>query len=273
MQIRSKVHGKKQGAIQIYASGNHNNPDPSSGVGAARSLKGVFRQDTLVGALDFAEAVLPSHLSHHGSSCCSLAQAWFLNMDRGLHSRNRALPVWIHQRYQWGPSRWPLFWCEAVKADKLDCGAQSALTLEALAERGIPALPCQTIRKFDPRTISQWRASWERDGCAVEWAAGEYAYHETVAILLGNRLEVWDPSINAKVRLDVNPGYGSTVALRIKGTEHRSGDLMWGPLSVPLNRWVLINTNDMPGLSAIQPSSHASATAIARTLEQTGPLN
>ncbi len=259
--------------MQINVSGIHSGPDPSAGVRAAVPLEGAFPHDTLVGALEFAETVLPSQLSHHGSRCCSLARAWFLNMDRGLYSRNRALPVWIHQRYQWGPSRWPLFWCEAVKADKLDCGAQAALTLEALAERGIPALPCQTVRKFDPRTISQWRASWEKDGCKAEWAAGEYAYHETVAILPGNRLQVWDPSINAKVRLDVNPGYGSTVALRIKGPENGSEGLMWGPLSFPLNRWILVNADDMPGQSIIWPSSNASATAITRTLEQTGPLN
>lgn len=200
-------------------------------------------------ALRFAERVPPSLLSFHDGECCREARAWFLNMDRWLYPRNRALPAWINQRYRWGPSRWPIFWCEAVRAKTLDCGAQSALALEAFGERGVLALSCQIVRKFDTRSILQWRASWEGQGCGTEWAVGEYAYHETCAIVRGNTVEVWDPSNNEKVRFTANPGYGSAVALRLRGQQDGFDNLLWDSLPVSLNEWVRIpaGRNSCPG--------------------------
>lgn len=196
-------------------------------------------------ALEYAEAVRPSQLSFHDDKCCAMARAWFLNMDRWPYAGNPALPAWIRERYEWGPSSWPLYWCEAIKREKLDCGALSALALAAFAERGVQAYPCQIIRKYDRRTIEQWRAAWGREGCLADWAVGEYAYHEVCAIVRGRRLEVWDPSCNERVSANDNPGYGSAVALRVRGAEDRSESFMWGSQVVPLNRWVLIGTQAM----------------------------
>src|SRR5574342_271092 len=74
----------------------------------------------------------PSQLVDHGHDCCRVARAWLVSLDYSLDSvlasadRFRG-PGWIRDRYPWGPSRWPLSWCEVVVAEQLDCGALTAL--------------------------------------------------------------------------------------------------------------------------------------------------
>lgn len=189
--------------------------------------------------LEYAESVLPSIINRHSALCCSEAREWFLSMDRACQVQNRTVPAWLKQHFEWGPSGWPLYWCEAMEAKKLDCGALTALALEALTARKTHAAVCKTIRKFDARSVAQWRRVWGRAGFGADWAAGEYAYHETCAILSGGRVVVWDPSEGTVVIPDMLAGYGSTVAIKVQGAGPAS--LPWGHLHIPMNQWVTLN--------------------------------
>jgi hypothetical protein len=205
---------------------------------------------------EYAEIVPLSRISHHGEACCATARAWFLAMDQAYYSQNHALPSWLRQHHEWGPSRWPLYWCEAVEKRKLDCGALTALALEAFAERGRTAFPCQLIRKYDQRTVEQWRQAWEKAGCLCSWVAGEYAYHEACAILTDNRVEIWDPSGNIMVRPESVIGYESTVALRLRTASESSESVVWGYLNLPLNMWLFADEL-MPPSRCVLPSWRA----------------
>ena len=76
---------------------------------------------------------LPSHISsHRGGDCCSLALSWLRGMAAS-HADDRT-GRWVRDHGQWGPSRWPLHWCEAAREEVLDCGALAALASLHLEE-------------------------------------------------------------------------------------------------------------------------------------------
>ncbi|MBI4285458.1 MAG: hypothetical protein HY670_06115 [Chloroflexi bacterium] len=191
-------------------------------------------------AVEYGDRIALSRLAHHGKPCCSQARAWFLMMDRFYHAYNRALPVWIRLRYEWGPSRWPVYWCEAVESKKLDCGVLSALTIEALAARGVTALFCQLIQHFDSRSVAQWREVWSKAGSIPDWATGQFTYHEACAVIHEDDVTIWDPTINAVVRPVTNTAYGAVIALRVRAPGHEPASLSWGNVRVPVNEWVFL---------------------------------
>ncbi len=57
-----------------------------------------------------------STISHHGRACCDIAREWMINIDAAQLSGASIVsgPRWLRQRYKWGPSPWPLYWCEAA---------------------------------------------------------------------------------------------------------------------------------------------------------------
>jgi hypothetical protein len=183
-----------------------------------------------------------SHIADHRQDCCRTARAWFLASDRSLRSYGPpSLPSWIRLRYDWGPCLWPLYWCEAIRSKKLDCGALTDLTRHAIVAQGSVALHCQLIRKFNCEAISHWRALWLESGSPAEWAQGEHAYHEACAVVSENMISIWDPSDNRWIEA-CEEGYGSTVALRIAAPQDWGGSqlLQWGTRKIPIGTWVYL---------------------------------
>src|SRR5215203_96792 len=90
--------------------------------------KPLSRDATEIGdvsrAIRYWEHMPPSTFRHHGRRCCKAARDWIVSMDHSQlsgHSVNTG-PRWIRQRFAWGPTAWPICWCEAVKEKILDCG-------------------------------------------------------------------------------------------------------------------------------------------------------
>ncbi|MDQ3143399.1 MAG: hypothetical protein M3Q57_00780, partial [Pseudomonadota bacterium] len=138
-----------------------------------------------------------SHLSHHGGQCCEAARRWFGAMDFAQlnGSLRTSGPRWIRHKYNWGPSAWPLHWCDALKADSIDCGAHAALAEEAFSARGVASLRAQFVQSYDSNAISQWRGRWGADGVSQHWLADKYIYHEGNAVLAeGQDIKLWDGS-------------------------------------------------------------------------------
>jgi hypothetical protein len=128
-----------------------------------------------------------SSLSDHGGRCCRLAREWVVAYDFSQLGGAPSLtgPRWIRHRYAWGPSRWPLHWCEAVREKTLDCGALAALAREVFAARGVESFPAQFIQQFSAEAARHWQKKWEGAGCAVRWIDDELIYHEGCAVLIG----------------------------------------------------------------------------------------
>lgn len=61
-----------------------------------------------------------SRFSTHAGSCCRIARQWFECMARAAMRSWGPEPRWITERWKWGPTVWPIHWCEAVTSHELD---------------------------------------------------------------------------------------------------------------------------------------------------------
>ena len=182
-------------------------------------------------------ACAPSTLAHHGGECCTAARAWFMAMDRSMW-RGHGGPGWIHRRWPWGPSQWPLYWCEAVEAEELDCGAHQAMTLESFRARGVRALPVQLVQRQEAHHYPHWLGRWSGAGASPLWAGQGAAYHEACATLVDGRAEVWDPTVGAWLSPENVRGVRSIAAVRIGGADETGEVVSWRGLRVPLGVWI-----------------------------------
>ena len=181
-------------------------------------------------------ARVPSTITHHGTECCTVARAWFLAMDRSMW-RGRGAPAWIRKRWDWGPTRWPLHWCEAVGAAELDCGAQQALSVEAFRARGVDAVPVQLVQRYEPHNVPHWHQRWTACGANPAWAVEGLVYHEACAVITDGQVRVWNPTATSWASPEHVRGYGSIAAVRIGGPTPTGQTLTWGTLRLPLGEW------------------------------------
>jgi len=191
-------------------------------------------------ALDRWRHRSPSSLSDHAGPCCTAARAWF-----GAMALSRppceGEPVWVSRRHRWGPSPWPLFWCEAVTRETLDCGALAALALEAFRVRGVPVFHVQLVERVPAEWIAQWNAAWEASRCPADWIREELAYHEACGVLQGRQLSVWDPTDASWRKPDVT-GSAGIVAVRSLEPEglRLPQTLIWSGLELKVGEWLVL---------------------------------
>ena len=186
-----------------------------------------------------------SVLSHHGEACCEIARQWVVAMD--FAQLNGAEPTsgprWLRHKYKWGPSPWPMHWCEVVKRKTIDCGAHAALALEAFRARGLTAFPAQLVQRYSEEATEQWRGKWSGEAVSCHWLDGEHIYHEATALLVGeDEIKIWDASAGSWVCPRQDGGYGSLVAARIFADGHYGGGegLRWGERRLTPGVWVQI---------------------------------
>jgi len=172
-------------------------------------------------ALEALEHQPPSQLADHGCDCCRGARGWFQATARAMACLDSATPRWIRERWQWGPQEWPLWWCQAVERDQIDCGAFAALTREAFAATGQRTVSVQLIERFDARTVDNWMARWSGEA-HTSWLFGKFCYHEAVGLVTvlqinshRQSLRIWDPVDTCWVEHRHVAGYGSVVACRV----------------------------------------------------------
>ncbi|MBV8687441.1 MAG: hypothetical protein JOZ90_05020 [Alphaproteobacteria bacterium] len=183
-----------------------------------------------------------SILSHHGRACCEVAREWVLAMDFAqLNGADRLSgPRWLRQKYEWGPSPWPMHWCEAVTRKTIDCGAHAALAHAAFGARGLTAYPTQLVQVYSEDATEQWRGKWARDDVSCHWLDGAHIYHEATALLVGDdEVKIWDASAGSWIPPRQAGGYGSLAAIRIFAPESSGGGdgLRWGERRLKPNLW------------------------------------
>ena len=184
-----------------------------------------------------------SHVSHHGAACCDIAHAWLIAFDQAqLNGGDRMTgPRWIRARSDWGPSAWPIHWCEAVGAETIDCGVHAALAHEVFAARGVRTFRAQFQQRYSPEAARSWRGKWGAANVSDHWIDGDTIYHEGNAVLVDDgEVKLWDGSagwwINPREK---GTGYGSLAAVRI--TADGAGlppVLRWGERRIKPNRWI-----------------------------------
>jgi hypothetical protein len=182
-----------------------------------------------------------SYLSHHGLACCETAREWLVAMDFAQLNGAELTsgPRWLRARYKWGPSPWPMHWCDAVRRKNIDCGVHAAMSRELFRARGLTAFPAQLVQLYSEDAIDQWRGKWTEEEASCHWLDGEYIYHEATALLGANsEIKIWDAS--SASWLDppqAGAGYGSVVALRVMTDEAPDAGLTWGQRPIASNVW------------------------------------
>ena len=178
-----------------------------------------------------------SKIAHHGAACCDIAREWMLAMDMAQTAgATTAGPRWLRQRYPWGPSPWPLHWCEAVGRERLDCGAHAAIAQEFFTARGVDSRPAQFVQQYSTEATLQWADKWQGEGIAAAWINGDLIYHEGCAVLAEDgELKLWDASAGWWISPDQSGGYGSLRSCRVSGSEGES--FSWGTRQIMANTW------------------------------------
>jgi len=182
-----------------------------------------------------------STISHHGTECCLIAREWVLSTDYSQLNAGNPLtgPRWIRQKYTWGPSEWPIHWCEAVEQKTLDCGALAALSQEVFVARGVRSYHAQFIQKYTEDATRQWTKRWDRGDAPLHWIKEDLIYHEGCAVVVrDNEVRFWDPSAGWWVNPQQSGGYGGVLALRVFAPQVNSAtSLIWGGQRIIPNQW------------------------------------
>ncbi|MFL6228384.1 MAG: hypothetical protein ACJ741_06360 [Pyrinomonadaceae bacterium] len=182
-----------------------------------------------------------SALSHHDAACCRVAREWVVMTDYAQLGGESVLagPRWIRHRYPWGPSRWPMHWCEAVRRKTLDCGALAALAHEVFLERGVRSFPAQFVQQFSEDAARDWQRRWEGEQAPAGWIKEDLIYHEGCAVITnGDEIKVWDASAGWWVNPRQFGGYGALLAVRIFGPQAEPGAAYrWGAHRIAPNVW------------------------------------
>jgi hypothetical protein len=185
-----------------------------------------------------------SHISHHGAACCDIAHEWLIAYDFAQLNGGDVLsgPRWMRERSTWGPTAWPIHWCEAVDAKVVDCGVHAAIAQEAFVARGVPAFRAQFIQRYSADAAASWRENWGKENVSDHWIDGDAIYHEGNAVLVGDdTVKLWDGSAGWWINPRGDAGYGSLAAVRIEADLVGFADgLRWGERRIKLNQWVAV---------------------------------
>lgn len=184
---------------------------------------------------------VPSKLVRHDQGCCQCALAWFRGVDaqESFIDGRWQPPSWLRRRYEWGPARWPIHWCDVPQMERLDCGALAAVAVHLYQMRGHRAVPVQLALRYPVHALQQWSAMWERQGLASDWIAGRLCYHEACGVIHDSELQVWDPTENRWLEppSSRNDAFGAVVSLRLFPGDEAQEELQWAGIRVRTGVW------------------------------------
>lgn len=161
----------------------------------------------------------PSTISDHGKPCCRRGRAWLRGVDASNSYRDAHWhpPTWLRKEYEWGPVRWPIYWCSLPHMERLDCGALAGVAVELYRLRGVPVTSVQLALRYPDHAAEQWARMWEREGMSAGWINGAFCYHEACGVIDGQEVHVWDPTENRWIAppSSSNDAFASVVALKV----------------------------------------------------------
>ncbi len=192
-----------------------------------------------------------SMISHHGRMCCEIAREWFNAMDSSQLSGSSIFsgPRWIRQRYDWGPTKWKIHWCEVVRQKSLDCGAQAALAHEVFIMRGVECYQAQLVQQFSVEATMQWAERWRAEETSVFWINENLIYHECCAIVIDNgEIKLWDASSSCWINPKQFSGYGTLRALRLFAEPTKIAIFKWGEHVITANLWQEIKKDSVSAI-------------------------
>lgn len=234
-----------------------------------------LEETTAVGDLDAAIAKWQhfpaSTLSHHGHACCDIARDWITGMDFSQLNAGNPLtgPRWLRSKFKWGPSKWPIHWCEAVREKTLDCGALGALSHELFRARGVRSYPAQFVLEFNNTSTRHWMETWSAAGSRAHWINGSLIYHEGCAVAVsGGEIKLWDASATWWINPRQFGGYSGLLAVRVFDSQAETPAVFtWGEHSIAANIWHKVQ-RAKPGFAAPVSTQQATPKRQTRTAKK-----
>jgi hypothetical protein len=194
-----------------------------------------------------------SNIVHHDSICCEQARLWFLSYARSMQGWSTSqfqlnAPTWLSELFEWGPSLWPISWCELVKEKTLDCGVFAALSREVFLAQGHQVHPAQCLLIYSTSCTDHWKELWHRkmpvnkkkEACEVfPWIGDQVVYHE-VCIVEPNysdtnqMAKVYDSTFGNWYEPIRREGFGALLSIRSECPRL----LNWGNKVLSHGEWV-----------------------------------
>lgn len=172
------------------------------------------------------EAIVGFELASRGHSALepianssdTAAALWLKSMDIAFRRRAGASmpPVWLYEKFKWGPHRWPVRWRDITHMPHHDCGLMAALSTEIYRLRGYRVLPAQLVLHFNHQSTRGWTGLWQSAGLTPHWCEGDFAYHEGTAVLdKHHELHIWDALGRFWLPIRESLSYEGIVAFRL----------------------------------------------------------
>jgi hypothetical protein len=185
-----------------------------------------------------------SHLIHHDQDCCEEARLWFLayarSMEIGLATQFTVkAPVWLSELFTWGPTKWPISWCQVVREDVVDCGVFAVLAREVFKAQGLLAHPAQALLSYNESCTGHWKGLWEAgpksEGEVFPWIGERIVYHELCVLETPDgRARVYDSTWGNWYEPHARVGFGSVLAIRTECPRL----LQWGDKTLSCGEWM-----------------------------------
>ncbi len=179
-----------------------------------------------------------SELSIHPDGCCKSARTWLVSRDRASQFDASALdgPDWLAQHYTWGPTTWPLHWCDAVTRREVDCGVLASFAREVFDRRQQRACKVQVVESYPKDWLAHWRHRWHANNCETNWIGQSVVYHEATAVFVSpHTIQIWDPSSNTWLHPS-KASYGAVLYVRLEGSDIER-ELTWDTTKLRPNYW------------------------------------
>jgi hypothetical protein len=185
-----------------------------------------------------------SEIIHHDSHCCEEAKLWFMayaqSMQIGSLSQFQLnAPFWLIDLFKWGPSKWPISWCEVVREKVVDCGVFSALAREVFKAQGHEVHPAQALLSYNKTCTNHWKELWKagfEDGKkkSFPWIGDEIVYHEILVLEKDDGSgRFYDSTFGQWYEPGARTGFGALLAVRSECPRI----LQWGNKQISCGEW------------------------------------
>jgi hypothetical protein len=203
-----------------------------------------------------------SQITHHDADCCKEARAWFRSYAVSMQASHAAeadsirAPTWLSQRFTWGPSRWPIAWCEVIQQKVIDCGVFAALARECFELSGHAAHPGQILLDYSVECTSHWNTYWGKGADQIRkkrnskwnwtkeplkffpWIGNHLVYHEICLVELGEgRTRLYDSTWGQWYSSTQKEGHASVIAARGEWGENA---LLWENRLLNSGEWSVL---------------------------------
>ena len=183
-----------------------------------------------------------SSIVHHEASCCEEARLWFLAYARSMEIGNVSqfeirTPIWLQQLFSWGPSSWPISWCELIKSKVIDCGVFAALAREIFEVQGHQVHPAQALLSYNETCTHHWKALWKNSKAkgVFPWVGDQIVYHELCVLeMQDGSAKFYDSTFGGWYRAQPRLGFGALLALKSECPRL----LRWGDRAIACGEWI-----------------------------------